>query len=539
MSQFLLPLPRRAPRASDAAIMQKIAKNISRIFVLSSCLLFIGCSGVPSGTNRSSAFKEIQVDYRHKWTEETHPFSGAGVIDIDNDGRMEVFVGGSQGQSDALLGFQDGKLVDLIEGTGLSHQSATYGPVSIDVDGDGDTDLLVAREDGIYLYQNQAGRFIENSLPIVLAEDAVPLNVAVSDIDQDGDGDIYISVFVKFNAFRSGVFNDPTHAKTNILLMNNGDQTFTDITAASGTAGLQNTFLSVFVDLNRDGYQDLVLAQNTGEIEVFRNNGDRTFTAVPTNSGFGFWMGLAVGDIDNDGDQDLFFSNAGNSIPAFLTKGDIRDDQKHNLEWLLLRNDGDFVLTDVTAAYSLTGEGFAWGGVFEDINLDSRLDLLVAQNYLKWPIHRLFKLPGKTYLQIRSNEQGKFQHVKTLGLENPHFGQSPVIVDLNEDGRPDVLWLNMNGTVRAFLNTSDNNFITVSVPDSVAMLGTRVSIETASKQVYTREIVTSTGMLTDQTSELVFGLGTASRVERILLEFPGGETRIIESPAINTKIRVH
>ena len=89
-------------------------------------------------------------------------------------------------------------------------------------------------------------------------------------------------------------------------------------------------------------------------------------------------MGVAVGDIDNDGDQDLFFSNVGKSIPKVLTAGDLRDDQHQTHEWLLLRNDGDFHFTDLTEAYRLTGEGFAWGAVFEDLDLDGRLDLLVS-----------------------------------------------------------------------------------------------------------------------------------------------------------------
>lgn len=143
------------------------------------------------------------------------------------------------------------------------------------------------------------------------------------------------------------------------MLLNNGDLTFTDITDSSGTASKQNTFLSVFVDLDSDGWQDLVVSQNTGAVEIFRNMKDRTFRPVPTTSDFGFWMGLAVGDVDKDGDQDLFFTNVGTSIPLFLTSGDLRKDQHHTHDWMPLRNDGNFRLTDVTDTYGLTGEGFA------------------------------------------------------------------------------------------------------------------------------------------------------------------------------------
>jgi enediyne biosynthesis protein E4 len=500
------------------------------------CALLLGaCAAQTADLAAPAPFKPVPVEFAHVWNKATHPFTGAAVIDVDGDGKFEIFVGGGEGQRDALLSYRNGRLVDIEYGTGLSNNAATYGATAIDMNGDGKTDLIVARNDGVYLYLNDGGRFRESRIALDLPANAVPFSVAVSDIDHDGDGDLYISVFVEFPSFRSAVFNDPAHAKANRLLLNNGDLTFTDITASSGTAGKQNTFLSVFVDLDGDGWQDLVIAQNTGEVEIFRNMKDRTFQSVASNSGYGFWMGLAVGDIDNDGDQDLFFSNVGKSIPTFLTTGDIRDDQRHNLEWLLLRNDGDFRFADATETYRLTGEGFAWGAVFEDLNLDGRLDLFVAQNYIKWPIHRFFKLSGRTYLQRANNGARAFQHTPSLEMENKYYGQSPLIVDIDADGRQDLIWINMNGPVRAFLNTSSGNYITIVVPDTVAALGTRISIETDKGKSYTREVVASTGMLTDQTPELTFGLGDLERVQRVAIQRPDGRMEVIPAPVINEK----
>jgi len=501
-----------------------------------SSLLFFCCT-VQAGTDSMPApFKPIPVDFSHEWDHATHPFTGAAVIDIDGDGKFEIFVGGGEGQSDVLLSYHDGRLVNIENGMGLSSKTATYGATAIDMDADGDTDLVVARNDGVYLYLNDSGRFREKRIPVDLPPNSVPFSAAVSDIDHDGDGDLYISVFVDFPSFRSATFNDPIHAKTNRMLLNNGDMTFTDITAASGTAGKQNTFFSAFVDLDGDGWQDLVVAQNTGEVEIFRNDRDRTFQPVATNSGYGFWMGLAIGDMDNDGDQDLFFPNVGKSIPAFLTKGDIHGDQRHTHEWLLLRNDGAFRFTNVTEEYQITGEGFAWGGVFEDLNLDGQLDLFVAQNYIKWPIHKLFKLSGRTYLQRSENGVRTFQHEPSLGLENKYFGQSTLIVDIDGDGRQDFLWLNMDGPVRAFLNQSKKNFLTISVPDTVAALGTRIFIETDKGKSYTREVVSGEGMLTDQTPEITFGLDDLEKALRVVILHPDGETEVIPAPDINSKL---
>ncbi len=457
---------------------------------LMACLLLLsGCASGSATLSPPTPFTPVPVDFTHTWTKGSHPFTGAAVIDIDSDGIFEIFLGGGAGQRDALLSYRSGRLVNIEPGTGLSKDSTTYGSTAIDLDADGDTDLLVAREDGVYLYLNDRGRFQERRIPVDLPADSVPFSVAVADIDHDGDGDLYISIFVNAKTFRSATFNDPTHAKPNRLLLNNGDLTFTDITESSGTASKQNTFLSAFVDLDSDGWQDLVVAQNTGAVEVFRNMKDRTFQPVATQSAFGFWMGLAVGDIDNDGDQDLFFTNVGTSIPLFLTSGDLHKDQRHTHDWMLLRNDGSFHFTDVTDEYGLKEEGFAWGAVFEDLNLDGQLDLFVAQNYIKWPVHTLLKLSGRTYLQTVESRAHTFEQAPILGLENKYFGQSPLIVDLNGDGRQDLIWLNIDGPARAFLNTTPGNYVTIVVPDTVANIGTTITLETNRGRSYTRAVV--------------------------------------------------
>lgn len=197
------------------------------------CLINAGCIANPIHAKGVKAFEEIPVDFEHQWQDGTHPLSGAAVIDTNGDGQMEVFVGGGQGQADALLSYSDTRLVNTIAGTGLSNLSATYGSVSIDIDNDKDIDLIVARNDGLYQYLNHQGTFTEQKIPLQLPDNSVPFGIAVSDIDHDGDGDLYISVFVAFPQFRTGVFNDPEHAKRNILLLNNGDASFTDITESS------------------------------------------------------------------------------------------------------------------------------------------------------------------------------------------------------------------------------------------------------------------------------------------------------------------
>lgn len=480
-------------------------------------------------------FEEISVDFAHRWDRATaHHVSGAAVLDLDDDGREEIFVGGGAGQPDALLGLQDGRLVDRIAGSGLSPQgvkSATYGSCAIDLDQDGDVDLVVARNDGLTLYVNGDGAFQPRHLPVELPANSVPLAVAVSDIDHDGDGDLYVSDFVDFPHFVSATFNVPEHAKANRLLRNDGNLHFTDITTPV-TASKQNTFASAFVYLDGDRYEDLAIAQNTGQVEILRNLGDGRFEAVPFASGYGFWMGVASGDFDGDGDQDLFFSNVGDSFPAFAARGDRRDDQPYAGGWLLLRNEGGFRFTDVTREAGLAGLGFAWGPVFEDVNLDGDLDLLVSQNYVKWPIHRVFKFPGKVLL-------GRGSHFYPAAVaENRAYSNSPVIADFDGDGRPDIFWLNNDSPSRAYLNRSDGNRVTVVIPDGVQALGARVWLEGSAAPRYVREIASASGLGSDQSPRLFFGLGPATRVERLVISWADGRKTAVEDPPVNRSLRI-
>lgn len=478
-------------------------------------------------------FDEVPVDFAHRWDHETaHHLTGAAVLDLDGDGREEIFVGGGAGQPDALLRLREGRLVDEIGATGLSSTSATYGSCATDLDGDGDVDLAVGRNDGITLYVNEGGRFTGQPLPVDLPESSVPLAISVSDIDHDGDGDLYLSVFVDFPHFVPATFNVPEHAKANRLLRNDGDLRFTDITTPV-TASKQNTFTSLFVDLDGDRYQDLVIAQNTGQVEILRNRRDGTFEAVPLASGYGFWMGVAAGDFDADGDQDLCFTNVGDSFPAFAVKGDRHDDQPYNGGWLLLRNDGDFRFHDATREAGLAGYGFAWGLVFEDMNLDGRLDLMASQNYVKWPVHRWFKFPGK--LLLGADPGPGFYTAE--GVENRAFSNSPVIADLDGDGRPDLFWLNNDSPSRAFLNRSAGHHVTVVLPDAVSSIGARVRIEGAAAG-YTRELASASGLGVDQSSALVFGLGDSTRVERLVVSWADGSESVIENPPIDRVIRI-
>ena len=481
-------------------------------------------------------FKEIQLDFVHAAHPDRFAFSGAAVIDVDDNGTMEVFLSGSQDQSNGLFEYKDGALVDISQQVGLAHTEATYGAAALDMDNDNDTDLLLAQDSGVWLYSNNNGHFTGQTIYPTTVADSFPVTIGLADLNHDGLADLYISNFVSANKFAPSTFNDPNHIRYNVMLLNKGNAIFEDITHKTGTAGVQNTFHAAFVDLDNNGEQDLILANNTGPVEIFKNKGNLEFEPLDLKSGLGYWMGLAVGDIDKDGDQDLFFSNIGASIPNALVRGDLKEDQDLKLDWLLLENSGNHQLSDITANYELTDYGFAWGAVFEDINLDGELDLLVAQNYINWPPHQTNKLAGKAFTQLSENDKKGFYQIDELGLDNPYYGQSPLIVDLNTDGKPDLIWLNMNGPARAFINQSQNNYLKVSVPDTAQSLGATLFLETTSGQSYSKQIMANIGFASDQTPNVFFGLGKLNNIISLTITMANGEQREIANPAINSTI---
>ena len=447
----------------------------------------------------------------------TLPFAAGAVIDIDNDGVEELFFGGGINQQDAFFRFipnssNGGSFEDITTQTGWQKDTPdkTFSAVSLDLDRDSDNDMLITRQSGVYLYQNDNGKFTGKKLDLNLDKETVPLSVAVGDINRDGLYDMYVSGYIARKYVQGETIFNMTYGGVSALYINTGEDTFTNITEEAGMYYQHNTFQAVFIDVDNDKLEDLVVAHDTGQVRTWKNKGNLKFESMPnpTSDYFAYPMGIAVTDLKNNGLPDFFFSNVGSTVPTSLVRGDLTEDQVLHQEWLMFENQGDFTFTDSAVERQLADFEFSWGAVFEDFNLDGRDDLVVSENYEGWPLHKLpiWRLNGRFMLQ---SENGKFMEAgDESGVQNRAFGISPLTADFNQDGYPDLDHVNLLGQQKAFLSKGgDQGFLKIKLPNTVDSIGAEVSVTIDDGTTLIQTFVVGEGLVSDQSHVLTFGLG--------------------------------
>lgn len=466
------------------------------------------------------------------------PLMASALIDIDNDGVDEVFVSGGVTEADAIFKYTPGGFQNISSQVNLPAKpvgTTTLGATSVDLDNNGFNDLVLSGDYGVHWYKNDGAKFSLAVIDVTLDDKSNAATTTFGDIDNDGDLDMFLAAYIKLDKMEGQtIFKDLNYGSSSLLLLNQGNNTFEDVTTAYGLDYVHNTFQGVFVDIDKDNYLDLVVAYDTGEARTYKNEAGASFKTMPNplTGKYAYPMGIAVGDYNNDGLVDFFFSNTGSSVPVFLARGDLAEEDIFNEKWILFRNDGDFKFTDVAAETKVANFEFSWGALFEDFNLDGYQDLVVAENYVDFPPHKLFKLPCRFLIQ-RPN--GTFAAVEDqAGVVNKHYGITPLTSDFNQDGYPDLIYTNLNGPMKAYINAGGNaNYLAVRFPETGAYVGTQVTLNHSNGKKQSDVYVIGEGLSSDQSSTLTFGLGTLAEVAELVIRYPGGQAVTIKNPAIN------
>lgn len=479
------------------------------------------------------SFEQQSINYIPSYDgTKTLPFAAGAVIDIDNDGVEEVFLGGGIDQQDAIYSFEDGQFVDVTGKVGWTKETPdkTFGAISLDLDADDDNDMLITRQSGVFLYHNNGGKFTAKKLDLNLDAQTVPLSVAVADINRDGLYDLYVSGYIARKFVQGETIFNRDYGGVSGLYINTGNDTFKNITEEAGMLYQHNTFQAVFIDVDDDTLEDLVVAHDTGQVRTWKNRGDLKFENMtnPTSDYFAYPMGIAVTDLKNDGLPDFFFSNVGSTVPDALVRGDLRDDQVLHKDWLLFENQGDFAFKDTAQSAQLADYEFSWGAVFEDFNLDGLDDLVVSENYEGWPLHKLpmWRLNGRFMLQT---ETGVFSEAgDEAGVVNREFGITPLTADFNQDGYPDLIHVNLLGPQNVFLSKAGSNgYLKVKLPNDVSSVGSEVHVTLEDGSTLIQSFVVGEGLVSDQSHVLIFGLGEQKAISVLIKALDGSEQELV------------
>ncbi len=412
--------------------------------------------------------------------------SGAAWLDYDGDGDLDLYLV----QGAAKPGFKPNKLlrnsllrndlasdgerrfVDVTEsahvgGNGCHGMAAA----AADYDRDGDCDLYVTNFGPDVLYRNEGdGSFTDATGQAGLADgDRYHSSCAWADFDGDGDLDLYVVGYVDFRLDDGKVCGDvsrgaqyQTYCHPDVydgiddaLYRNDGDGTFTDVSKEAGLAGRKGKGLGVAVaDFDDDGDVDLFVANDSDVNFLWRNDstagGGLRFTDVASRLGVDFngegrtqsCMGAAFGDVDGDGDLDLFTVNLSN---------------EYNTLWLLERGEyRDRSYASGLAAPSLPLVGF--GTLIADLDNDGDQDVVVANGHVLDNAELV--LTGTTYRQPASlywnDGEGRFRLATVLEAGSyfgePHVGRGLAAADFDDDGDLDLLFTNNHEEAHLLLN---------------------------------------------------------------------------------------
>lgn len=500
----------------------------------------------------------------HRFLETTG--SGVCVFDYDGDGLQDLYFvqNGTLPLGDESRDVPAGdglyrnlgelRFTDVTSASGLGERPGYgQGATAADVDGDGDPDLLVTGYRCLTLYRNDAGRFQDVTKAFGLS--GAPrwnTSAAFGDYDSDGFPDLYVCGYMEYDVSKDprceispGIYSHcpPTRFKGagGRLFRNVGGRRFRDTTREAGLHRPEAKNLACcWGDVDRDGRSDLFVACDTTPNLLFHNLGDGRFKeiAVPAGVASGS-LGEAMSamsadflDVDGDGDVDLFATDfTGRPHALWLQESPLQ-----------------FAERGTETGVGPPGVPFmSFGSAFPDLDLDGWRDLYVANGHIqdvKSSSQRGFgqEQPAQVFRNLGS---GRFQEVGgSLGpaVTRPRIGRGVAVADLDNDGDPDLVQSNMNGAPDILRNDrrTTHHWIRIRCLGSSGefpLLGTQVRV-VAGGRTQVGEFRSASGYLSQSDSRLLFGLGTASRVDRLEVRWPDGGASRLDGQAVDREIVV-
>ncbi len=493
---------------------------------------------------------------------------GAGVIDCDNDGKLEiVVVNGStvdrfrSSGGDPLITLYhqtatpDGslKFTDITKSAGLTRKGWGMGISVTDYDDDGLPDIYVTGYGGNALYHNLGNcKFEDVTDRAGVAVGGFSTGSAWLDFDHDGKLDLFVSRYVrvdmgklpelgsneKFCRYKGilvqcGPWGMP--GESDFLFRNKGDGTFEDVSKKAGVDDPNHYYgLGVVVgDYDNDGWPDIYVANDAGPNYLYRNKHDGTFEETGLLGGADLSgdgqeqgsMGVDWGDYLNEGKLAVVVTN-------FVDQSDT-----------IYRNLGPQGFGDVTWRSRIAQPSkpyVGWGTSFFDMDNDGWLDFLVVNGHV-YP--QVDAIAGEAHykqnmLLFRSQRDGTFEEVAAgAGLNSipVESRRGAAFGDLNNDGCVDVVILNVGAPPSVLLNhCGDNHRVLLKLAGAKAnklAIGARVTVKSGSV-TQMREVRSGGSYLSQNDVRLHFGLGSETKITEMQIRWPDGQVETLkEIPA--------
>jgi len=501
-------------------------------------------------------FKDENSPSSNKYLVETMG-GGVALLDYDNDGRLDIFFVNGAKIDDPMpdgklpdktdrkfwnrLYHQnaDGTFTDVTEKAGLTGMPQNYYGMGVavgDYDNDGFEDIYVTNYGGNTLYHNNGnGTFTDVTKTAGVAAGGWSASAGFFDYDNDGKLDLFVTRYVDWTfrtnrycgerrpGYRAYCHPDNYDGVTNILYRNNGDGTFTDVSAKAGVANPNGKGLGVsFADYDGDGFIDVFVANDSVQCFLYHNNGNGTFAEVGLLAGVGYnedgkafaGMGADFTDFDNDGHPDVVVTDLSNE------------------RYMLFRNNGDSSFRDVTNSSGVGGATLSfsgWSTHLFDYDNDGWKDLFVAQGHVMDTIERTS--PNLKYLQpplLLRNESGHFTRVVPGAVfQTDWAGRGAAFGDIDNDGDIDVVLSNLGQKATVLRNDGGNRrswlgIQTIGKKSNRDGIGCRVKVVSASGLVQYFSVNTAVGYLSASDKRLVVGLGSDSTAKLVEIRWPSG-----------------
>ncbi len=496
--------------------------------------------------------------------------SGVGLLDYDNDGWLDIYlVNGST--YDALTGKttpphaalfhnnHDGTFTDVAEKAGVTNDRWGFGVAIGDFDNDGWPDIFVSNYGKNRLYRNNRnGTFTDVAEKAGVTLGNWSTGATFGDYDGDGRLDLFVPGYIHYDITSPPVSGSKSmsysfcnfrgiavmcgprglEGESDHLFHNNGDGTFTDVSVKAGVNDPNKYygFSSVFVDLNNDGKVDLVVADDSTPNYLYINKGNGTFEDDSYASGFALnqdgrevaSMGLAVGDYDNDGWDDLFVT-------------DFSDDYD-----VLYHNDGEANFSDVSYHAGLAQDTIpflGWGTGFIDYDNDGWKDLFMVNGHVYPGVDKHDW--GTTFAQrplLFHNDQGKkftlVPPVENTGLAIVAPSRGAAFGDLFNDGKIDVVINPLDGPAILLRNVNPDHHHWIELKLVGGPKGPRdaigATVYLTTGGIRQRGDVLSGGSYMSSNDQRVhFGLGDAAAVDKLEIHWPGGAVENVHLPSID------